>query len=209
MNKDLEDVRREENFQKYFHYTREPGGTDVGEKIRGLLLNDVMYPFSEMCLFSAQRMEVRKSVVEKQLFNGVNVLSDRAESSTFAYQIRGRNLGHLEELFWELNRHLAPFPTLYIFLDLDPKVAASRLKRRETDVPGDRFDREEIEFFEKVRKGFLDFSQKVDVPCKYVNAEQSPESLLADVVAIISNHLGMVSQSFHENVISLDSVKRV
>lgn len=209
VTKTLDDVRKEENFGKYFVYTREPGGTDVGEKLRGLILNEPMFPFSELCLFSAQRLEVRKNIVDPALFAGVNVFSDRSESSSFAYQIRGRNLGHLEDLFWELNRHLAPFPTLYIFLDLDPKVAASRITGRGSDSQGgDRFDRENVEFFGRVRKGFLDFSGKVDSPCKYVDAEQSPEKVFAEVVAHIREHIGLDVATDCGNVIDLHAVKR-
>lgn len=208
-NKPFDEIRREENFSKYFVYTREPGGTDLGEKLRGIILNDVMFPFSELCLFFAQRMEVRKNIVAPALFAGVNVFSDRSESASFAYQICARNLGHLEDLFWKMNSYLEPFPTLYIFLDLDPKVAAQRMFRRHDDVrQPDKFEVESSAFFEKVRRGYLDFSTKVSVPCKYVNAQQSPEMVLAEVVALIREHIGLETITNGENVIDLSAVKR-
>ncbi len=199
-----ESVRLEGVVGKYFSYTREPGGTPLGEKLRGMILSDEMSSFSEMCLLLAQRQEVRKRVVAPAFFAGINVLSDRSDSATFAYQIRGRELGHLEKIFWEMREHMDPFPTLYLFLDLDPRVAAQRMIGRQAEGPeADKFEKQNIEFFEKVRKGFIDFASKVDVPCKYVNAERSKEEVAAEVIEIINQHLGRAIKTPNENVVPI------
>ena len=78
--KPLEELRREGIVGKHSVITREPGGTPLGEKLRGLILNDTMTSFTEMCLLVAQRAEIRKEVVESFLFAGVNVFSDRSLS---------------------------------------------------------------------------------------------------------------------------------
>lgn len=137
-----------------FQYTREPGGTDLAEKIRELILHMPMSPYTEMCLFIGARDDVRKQTVTPALARGVHVISDRSDSSTFAYQIRGREHQDLEELFWLMNHRLLPQPTMYIFLDLDPKVAEMRLKNK----AGNRFDKQDATFFARIRQGFLDFS---------------------------------------------------
>lgn len=173
-----------------FVYTREPGGTTLGENIRTLLLNQPMDPFSEMCLFMAQRKEVRNSL-EPFLCKGIHVISDRSESATFSYQIRGRGLDYLESMFWEMNRNLAPFPTMYIFLDLSPSIAFERLHGRGDNVTLDVFEKEQIGYFEKVRNAFIEFPSKVSVPCFFVEAHQQKEKVASSVIKHIQNHLDL------------------
>lgn len=177
-----------------FVYTREPGGTPLGENLRTVLLSDYMDPFSEMCLFMAQRKEVR-NMLEPYLDNGMHTISDRSESATFAYQIRGRGLQHLESLFWEMNNSLEPFPTMYIFLDLPPSLAFERLNSRGENVARDVFEKEQIEYFERVRNGFLEFPSKVTTPCFFVNANQSKEKVVDEVAALIKKHISTQSQT--------------
>lgn len=202
-----ERCREEGVIGKYFVYTREPGGTELGEKLRTSILNDSMSSFSELCLLMAQRKELRLKN-ETALFSGLHVISDRSDSASFAYQIRGRNLEHLEDLFWEMNKYLAPFPSLYIFLDIDPKVAAGRMGQREASgQSADKFEKENVVFFEKVRQGFIDFSKKVTTPCCYVNAEQSKEKVFEEVSEIISGHIKASNVGFTGNVLPFASFK--
>lgn len=171
-----------------FIYTREPGGTLLGEDLRKMLLSEVMNPYTEMCLFMGQRKEVRE-MLKDYLERGVHVISDRSESATFAYQIRGRCLDNLEELFWKMNSYLCPFPTMYIFLDLLPKIAFERLNGRGENVKRDVFEKEQIEYFERVRNAFLEFPKNVAVPCFFVDANQAREKVAADVIKHINDHL--------------------
>lgn len=173
-----------------FVYTREPGGTPAGEEVRKVIIGYPVVALSEFFLFLAQRNEVRRQVVEPALHRGVSVISDRSDSSTFAYQIRGRQYPNLEKYFWEFRPLLAPLPTLYIFLDLDPKVALSRLKGREGGgQKGDRFDSENIDFFSRVRRGFVEFSEKAGTPSFFVDASQSKEVVAQKVIEIIRLHI--------------------
>jgi dTMP kinase len=171
-----------------FYFTREPGGTVLGEKIRDLLLNDHMSPESELDLFHAQRRELRTTVLRDTLARGTHVISDRSDSSTFAYQIRGRNRPELEKEYWLKRGTLLPPPTFYIFLDLHPEIAASRIAGRNGES-GDRFDRQGIEFFTRVRQGFIDFAREVAAPCVVVDASQSKEEVANEVISHIQHHI--------------------
>lgn len=174
---------------KYSIFTREPGGTPLAERMRQMILNDVMSAFSELCMFFAQRDDVRKQVIEPALHAGVNVISDRSDSATFAYQLRGRQLTHLEELYWQTRPMMSPLPDLYIFLDLDPQVAAARMGKQGRDA--DNFERQNLAFFERVRNGYKEFAKKVEAPCRFVDAEQSKETVAAEVLQIVQEHLGI------------------
>lgn len=172
-----------------FMYTREPGGTPLGETLRTLILTEVMDPFAELCLLLAQRREVR-ILVDSFLRKGVHVISDRSDSATFAYQIQGRNLPHLESLFWRLHSVLLPHPTLYIFLDISPEIAIKRMSGRENgSEKADRFEKEQIDFFHNVRDGFVEFSKKTATPSVFVDASQSPDEVASEVAKHIADHL--------------------
>ena len=167
-------------------HTREPGGTDLGEKLRGLILNDYMDGFTEFSLFLAQRRHLRKEVIEPSLVKGVNVISDRSDSSTWAFQIYGRQREELKPLFRDTMKFLEPLPDLYIFLDLSVEVAQERLlsrKRRGGDM--DRIDGESLEFHARAREGFLTFKSEVAVPCVYIDASRKPEEVAADVLVAL------------------------
>lgn len=167
-----------------FYFTREPGGTELGEKIRELLLHQYMSPESELDLFHTQRRELRTFLLRDKLANGTHIISDRSDSSTFAYQIRGRSRPELEKEFWFKRNTFLPLPTFYIFLDLDPEIAATRIAGRNGEN-GDRFDRENVEFFYRVRQGFIDFTKEVTAPCVIVDASQSKEVVATTVI----NHI--------------------
>lgn len=185
---------------KYSIFTREPGGTPLAERMREMILKDVMSAFSELCMFFAQRDDVRKQVIEPALHAGVNVISDRSDSATFAYQLRGRQLTHLEDLYWQTRPLMLPLPNFYIFLDLDPKVAYERMSK-DSRVP-DNFESQQLDFFERVRNGYKEFAQKVEVPCRFVDAEQSKEAVAAEVLRIVQEHLG-IKPKVADNIVPL------
>jgi dTMP kinase len=164
-------------------FVREPGTTEVGEKIRSILLHETLEPFTEMFLFSAQRYELRKKIVQPLLDRGKSVFSDRSESATFAYQIRGRQLGYLEELYWEIREKYLPCtPHRYILFELDPEVAAERMKKDSKYL--DVFEREKVEFFKRVQSGFHEFANRVP-GCYFVDASQPLVKVLEDVKKLL------------------------
>lgn len=193
-------VRLDGLVRKYSIFTREPGGTRLAERMREMILKEPMSAFSELCMFFAQRDDVRKQVIEPALHAGVNVISDRSDSASFAYQLRGRQLVHLEDLYWQTRPMMAPLPDFYLFLDLDPKVAYERMTKDSRVL--DNFESQQIDFFERVRNGYKEFAQKVEAPCHFVNAEQSKEAVAAEVLQIVQEYLGIKSKIV-DNVVPL------
>jgi dTMP kinase len=139
--------------------TREPGGTDLAEKLRDLLLHQSMDPLTESLLAFAARRDHLNQVIAPALTKGETVLCDRYTDATFAYQGGGRGvpwetLKTLEALLHEerSTAHCSQAqPDLTIWFDLDPQVAADRLSQARTP---DRFESEALDFFTRVRAGY-------------------------------------------------------
>ncbi|MET3108319.1 dTMP kinase [Oxalobacteraceae bacterium GrIS 2.11] len=133
-------------------YTREPGGTDLGEELRGLLLHQKMHIETEALLMFAARREHIDKVIEPALARGDWVVSDRFTDASFAYQGGGRKLAvaKLEILEQWVHPNLQPDLTLLFDVPLD--VARARLDAaREPD----KFEREQTEFFANTRNEYL------------------------------------------------------
>lgn len=129
---------------------REPGGTAVGEVVRGLLLDsESLDARAEALLFAAQRAELAAGVIAPALARGEWVISDRTYYSSIAYQGRARGLGEREVR--ELNEWglAGVLPDLVFVLDVDPGRALDRQDR------ADRIGREGVDFQEEVRQGYL------------------------------------------------------
>ncbi|MBT4483827.1 MAG: dTMP kinase [Candidatus Latescibacteria bacterium] len=147
-------------FQEYLHslgrsaiLLREPGGTDIGEKIRSLLADknhSDMSPFTELFLFLAARAQITSTVIEPALEQGDDVIMDRFLDSTTAYQGYARNLGIEETAYLNLLATGGLFPDITFVIDCDPLTALSRV-----GVEPDRLESEGIEFMKKVREGFI------------------------------------------------------
>lgn len=133
--------------------TREPGGTPIGEKCRGVLLdpaNAEMFPWTELFLYMASRAQLVDQVIRPALAKGVDVLCDRYYYSTAAYQGAAGKVG--VPVVLQLAEEVAKFqrPDRVLLFDVPPKVARQRA--------GDRRDRVEAKgeaYQERVRRGFL------------------------------------------------------
>jgi len=146
---------REQLGEDAFVYTREPGGSDIGNEIRALLLEKEMSPETELLLFFADRVEHMKRVIEPALSQGKHVLSDRFALSTYAYQVAGREHPELEALYRELyartvSLYIEPY---YIYLDIDPAIALERVVG-ERGTTKTRFDTETVAFHTRVRAAY-------------------------------------------------------
>ena len=133
--------------------TREPGGTPIGERLRELLLNQPMHLETEAMLMFAARREHLEKLVLPALARGEWVVCDRFTDATYAYQVGGRGLdrGRFEVL--ERWVHAGFEPNLTLLFDLDPAIAAQRVAA--TGHAPDRFEREQLDFFERVRNAYL------------------------------------------------------
>ena len=149
--------------------TREPGGTPLGEKIRGLLLSDEMTPRTETLLFFAARAEHVEKVIKPALARGAWVLSDRFTDATYAYQTGGKGMRGEEVEALEAWTLAGFSPDVTVLFDLPPEVAARRRTIRAGE--GDRFERESADFFGRVRNAYLDRAARDPKRFVTVNAE--------------------------------------
>ena len=164
--------------------TREPGGTMTGERIRSILLDKEeqnMTAMTELLLMFAARRQHVDQVIEPALAAGTWVISDRFTDSSFAYQGGGRQLGMKTVSALE-NFVLGDFrPDLTIVLDLD---VSTGLTRATSNASPDRFESEQREFFERVRKVFLDRASGDRY--RVVDTSQSIEAVQSEISRIIT-----------------------
>ena len=135
--------------------TREPGGTPLAERIRALLLDpqpEPVDPEAELLLIFAARAQHLAQVIRPALARGAWVLCDRFTDATYAYQGGGRGLPTARIAALEAEVQGTLQPDLTIYLDLAVATGLARIETHERD----RFEREQIEFFERVRGVYLD-----------------------------------------------------
>jgi dTMP kinase len=165
--------------------TREPGGTETGEKIRKVLLDSGtagLDPRAEMALMFASRAQHIAEVIEPGLASGTIVLCDRFTDSTEAYQGSGRRLG--SDAVRQLHRVLCGNlqPDLTLLLDSNPHASLSRARRRNKRASKDgsrshdenRFEQETRAFFIRVREGFAAIARREPGRVVMVDARGTP-----------------------------------
>ena len=156
--------------------TREPGGTPLGEQLRGLLLDAPMNLETEALLMFAARREHIAQVIEPALMTGKIVISDRFTDASFAYQGGGRGLSidKLNELErWVQGRSNGLLqPNVTILFDLPGEVAEAR--RSKVRAP-DKFEKMDLNFFEKVRQEYLRRAKEDPKRFHMVDATQTPD----------------------------------
>lgn len=138
--------------------TREPGGTPLGEKLRGLLLSEPMHVETEALLMFASRREHLDKVIFPALERGAWVVSDRFTDASFAYQCGGRGIAEQRLQILETWVHQGFQPNLTLLFDTPVEVAHQRLMSSRQGSSGeglDRFELEQEEFFRRVRDMYL------------------------------------------------------
>ena len=150
---------------------REPGGTKVGEGVRELLLSHdyEVDALTEALLFCSQRSQLIAEVIKPEVNKGIKILSDRSAYSSVAYQGVGRGLGY--ETIYQLNDIAVNsfWPEKVVLLDIDPKISLSRQK------VADRIGSDKVDFFNKVREGYLRLADEFDNNFLIINAEEDLE----------------------------------
>ena len=165
--------------------TREPGGTELGEKLRELLLHEKMALETETLLMFASRVEHLRRAIEPALERGVWVVSDRFTDATFAYQGGGRGLA------WDRIGALEAWvqqglqPDLTLFFDLPVEVGLGR--RKQASLALDRFEQEDREFFERVRGGYLQRTREAPQRVRVVAAEKTPVEVKVQVEEYVTS----------------------
>ncbi|MBI5230754.1 MAG: dTMP kinase [Coriobacteriales bacterium] len=164
--------------------TREPGGTSVGEHIRGLLLDPdtgPITPRAELLLYEASRAQIVEEVIRPALDAGKVVLCDRFADSSTAYQSYGRglDLAEVERLNDAATAGLAPDRT--IVLDVDAAVGLERA----TGAGADRLEAEDLAFHERVREGFLEIARRHPERVRVIAAAGTPDEVADRVAAAL------------------------
>ena len=172
-------------------YTREPGGTKLGEAIRGVLqynaAGEAPCPESEVLLFEASRAQLVRQVIRPALERGAWVVCDRFADSTTAYQGFGR--GFSVELMETINRFAigAAVPDMTILLDVNVSLGMQRCAKRQIGKkgPADRIEGEALEFHEKVRQGYLELARRFPERFRKVDAMRHAEPIAEDVWKLV------------------------
>jgi len=147
--------------------TREPGGSELGPKLRSIILDHEPAPETELLLFAADRAEHVRKFIQPNLELGNSVLCDRFTHSSLAYQGYGRGLS-LDKINY-LNEVATSGlqPDLVIWLDLDIEVALERAKKRGEEA-WTRFEREGAAFHQKIRNGYQKMAEEPSSPIKRI-----------------------------------------
>ena len=169
------------------HIFREPGGTEISERVRSLLLHDIeeMDPVTELLLFSSARSQLIAEKVIPLLNNDETVILDRFYDSTVAYQGYGRQSASLEDIK-QLNRIAAHgiVPDLTIYMKLSTEDAELRTASNSKD----RMEKAGQDFFERVAKGFDELS-KEENRFKTVDASRDKSVVHKDIVSHVQELL--------------------
>ncbi len=165
--------------------TREPGGTALGEVLRSLLLSSEspMHPETETLLIFAARREHLARIIQPALLAGRVVICDRFTDATFAYQGFGRgvDLAKLAVLESMVQDHLQPDLTLLF----DVPVEVGRQRAGKTRRP-DRFESEQVEFFQRVREGYLERARADPKRFRVIDAGKSIAQVAGAIEVILA-----------------------
>lgn len=168
---------------------REPGGTPIAEDIRALLKeireDDRLCDTAELLLMYAARAQLVQTFIKPKLESGIDIICDRHDLSTIAYQGGGRqmNMADIDALRQVV---LGSFrPDLTILLDLDVKVGMARARNRGTL---DRFEVSKIDFFERVRQAYLDFAKAHEDYVKVISAEDPIETVSQNILKLLEKY---------------------
>ena len=163
--------------------TREPGGTDIGEAVRGILLNQTftqMHQDTELLLMFAARAQHLREKILPALAQGKWVISDRFTDASYAYQGAARGMGveRIAQIENWVQQGLQPDIT-FVF-DLPIEIGMARVAARGGET--DRFEQEQHVFFEKVRGAYLTRAEQAPERYKVLDASKALTDLQASIV---------------------------
>ena len=170
-------------------FSKEPGGTDLGKEIRKILLNPKYSfdPTSELLLLLADRAEHVQKIIRPNLQKNKLIFCDRYLDSTLAYQGSGRNLDKkiIKKMFKALD---FPIPDLTILLDVPVQIGLSRARKRNKL---DRFEKEDLNFHENVRRSYLDLAKNDSSRIVLFDSSISEEELFKKAVNLIKSRISV------------------
>ena len=169
--------------------TREPGGTVIGEQIRDILLKNENYTLTydtELLLVFSARAQHIQEVILPALSSGKIILCDRFTDASYAYQGGGRGIDASRINLLEKWVQGDLRPNLTLLFDLDVSIGMQRTKKRSD---ADRFEREEINFFEKIRNTYLERAKNEPQRFRIINSASSLESVKEQIITILKDFL--------------------
>jgi dTMP kinase len=184
----LSDYLKEKGFEVVL--TEEPGGTQIGLRIRELLLSvehKEMTAVTELLLYNASRSQHIREIILPAISRGAIVITDRFTDSTIAYQGFGRGIdqGLIDSIDLIATERLRPDIT--ILLDLDVEIG---LKRNRGINKTDRLELEDVEFHQRVRNGYHNLAEKEPERIKLIDASAGIQEIHNRISSIITNFIG-------------------
>ncbi len=171
---------------------REPGGTEIGEQIRNIIVHnskgEEMCAETELLLFAAARAQLVREVIAPALLRGATVLSDRYLDSSTVYQGVARNLSM--DPVNQIN-HFAVgnvMPDITVVIDVPTEVSLTRIRQRASDLP-DRMERENIDFYTKVREGYLVLAKGLPERFIVIDGTQNEDAIEKKIWAAVKDRI--------------------
>ena len=176
--------------------TREPGGTELGRRLRAVLLQPTESPFApeaELLLYVADRAQHLKQVVEPALAAGRVVLCDRYVDATVAYQGYGRDLSLATIRTLHQDAPLNRLPDRTLLLELDPEIGLTRARARNTeenlDATEGRFERERLAFHRRVHTGYTALAKADPERIRTIDGQGDLAAVEARIIAALADLL--------------------
>lgn len=191
-----------ENIKQFFRdknieilFTREPGGTEIGERIRQIVLDKEcteMNDMTEAMLYAASRAQHVAQVIKPALAEGKIVVCDRFVDSSIAYQGYGRKLGEAVNI---INRYAVDgcMPDVTFLLKVDPGIGKGRIHSARSEKE-DRLDAEKVAFHQEVYKGYLALEKQEPERILGIDASRSIEEIKLDICRKLEEVLSSVTE---------------
>ncbi len=171
-------------------YLREPGGTQVGEAIRNIVLNNKFLnvaPTTEALLYATARAQLVDEVVKPLLEQNVCIICDRFVDSSIAYQAIGRNLKVEDVRSINLFATDGLLPDVTFLIDISGEIGYSRVTKQ---GEADRIEKEGVIYFEKVRQAFLSLANNEPNRFFVINGNQTIDDIEKEIENILTNNFG-------------------
>ncbi len=176
---------------KNSRYLREPGGTQVGEAIRNIVLNNEFVnvaPTTEALLYATARAQLVDEVIKPLLKDNVCIICDRFVDSSIAYQAIGRNLKIEDVRAINLFATGSLLPDVTFLIDISGEIGYSRVTKQ---GEADRIEKEGAVYFEKVRQAFLSLANNEPNRFFIINGNQNIDDIEIEIENILTNNFGL------------------
>ncbi|MBT1279065.1 dTMP kinase [Thermoanaerobacter sp. CM-CNRG TB177] len=166
---------------------REPGGTNVGEKVRDILLDKYNFisPVTEMLLYASSRAQLVEEKILPAIEEGKIVLLDRFVDSSYVYQGYARGLGIEKVKIVNEIATMGILPDVTIYIDITPEEAMKRRGKREAD----RLERESWDFHKKVREGYIKLVKEYPKRFVFIDGMQEIVKVHQDIIDAVKKYL--------------------